>query len=77
MFDISLMDRPPPEAAGEPACRSCTILLDPARPGRWAIHLPHSLGMVCESCYGTMKRFMSQGYTLPAALAACTWGTDL
>ena len=75
MFDLSILDRCPPEAAGEPACRSCTILLDPARPGRHAVELPGGLGEVCQSCYETMKRHMANGYTLPMALAAATWGS--
>jgi hypothetical protein len=75
VFDVSLLDLSPPEAAGEPACRSCTILLDPARPGRWSVELPGNLGLVCHSCYETMGRHMSNGLTLPAALAAATWGS--
>ena len=74
MFDISMLDRCPPEAAGEPACRACTILLEPARPGRPLIELPGDLGNVCGSCYATMRRFMANGLTLPAALAVATWG---
>ena len=76
MFDLSLLDRCPPEAAGEPACRACTILLEPARPGRPPIQLPHNLGLVCRSCHETMGRLMAQGMTLVAALAAATWGSD-
>jgi hypothetical protein len=75
MFDLSLLERCPPEPAAEPACRSCTILLDPLRPGREAIVLSGDLGQVCGSCYEVMRRHMSQGLTLPAALAAATWGT--
>ena len=75
MFDVSILDRCPPEPAGEPACRACTILLDPARPDRQPIELVGGLGEVCHACYETMRRHMSSGLTLPAALAAATWGT--
>lgn len=75
MFDYSLLDRCPPEPAAEPACRACTILLTPLRPGRDAIELPGNLGAVCASCYATMRRHMGSGLTLVAALAAATWGT--
>jgi hypothetical protein len=37
--------------------------------------LPGGLGLVCHSCYETMGRHMANGLTLPAALAAATWGT--
>ena len=77
MFDVSILDRCPPEPAAEPACRACTILLEPLRPGRSPVELPGGLGQVCSSCYGTMQRHMTSGLTLPAALAAATWGTDL
>jgi hypothetical protein len=76
MFDVSILDRCPPEPAAEPACRSCTILLEPLRPGHARVELPGGLGLVCESCYATMKRHMTAGLTLPAALAAATWGLD-
>jgi hypothetical protein len=76
MFDVSLLDRLPPEPAAEPACRACTILLEPARPGRRAIELPGELGLVCEACYETMRRQMVNGLSLPAALALATWGED-
>lgn len=74
VFDVSVLDLPPPEAAGEPACRACTILLDPARPGRQAIELPGELGKLCDACYDTMSRHMANGLSMPAALAAATWG---
>ena len=77
MFDVSILERCPPEPAAEPACRACTILLEPLRPGRSPIELPGSLGQVCAACYATMRRYMSSGLTLAAALAAATWGTDL
>ena len=76
MFDVSLLDRCPPEPAAEPACRACTILLDPLRPGRQGIELPGSLGNVCGSCHEVMRRHMTSGLTLIAALAAATWGTE-
>jgi hypothetical protein len=76
MLDVSILDRCPPEPAAEPACRACTILLEPLRPGRAAVELPASLGQVCESCYSTMRRHMTSGLTVAAALAAATWGTD-
>ena len=76
MFDVSILERCPPEPAAEPACRACTILLDPLRPGRYSVELPGSLGAVCQSCHTTMRRHMSSGLTLAAALAAATWGTD-
>lgn len=75
MFDISLLDRCPPEPAAEPACRACTILLDPLRPERQAIVLPGGLGKVCGSCHDAMRRHMATGLTLAAALAIATWGT--
>ena len=75
MFDLSVLDRCPPEPAAEPACRACTILLDPLRPGREAIDLPGDLGLVCGSCYDVMQRHMMSGMTLPVALAVATWGT--
>jgi hypothetical protein len=76
MLDVSILDRCPPEPAAEPACRACTILLEPLRPGRTAVDLPASLGQVCESCHATMRRHMTSGLTIAAALAAATWGTD-
>jgi hypothetical protein len=75
VFDVSVLDLPPPEAAGEPACRSCTILLEPARPGREAIELPGGLGKLCDVCYQAMSRHMANGLSMPAALAVTTWGT--
>jgi hypothetical protein len=75
MFDLSVLDRCPPEPAAEPACRACTILLDPLRPGREAIELPNDLGLICGSCYEVMRRHMCNGMTLSVALAAATWGT--
>jgi hypothetical protein len=74
LFDVSLLDRCPPEPAAEPACRSCTILLDPIRPGREPVSLPGGLGDVCEACYETIERHLENGLTLPAALACATWG---
>ena len=77
MFDVSILERCPPEPAAEPACRACTILLEPLRPGRSPVDLPGGLGQVCSACYATMQRHMTSGLTLAAALAAATWGTDL
>ena len=77
MFDVSILDRCPPEPAAEPACRACTILLEPLRPGRSPVELPGGLGQVCSACHATMQRYMTSGLTLAAALAAATWGTDL
>ena len=74
--DSVLLERCPPEPAGEPACRACTILLEPTRPGRPPVVLAGNLGLVCRSCYETMSRHMTRGLTLAAALAAATWGTD-
>lgn len=76
MFDVSLLDRCPPEPAAEPACRACTILLDPLRPGRRPIRLPGGLGEVCQACYDVIQRHMASGFTLAAAVAAATWGLD-
>jgi hypothetical protein len=75
MFDITVLDRCPPEPAAEPACRACTILLDPLRPGRRAIDLPDDLGQVCSACYDSIRRHQANGLTIGAALAAATWGT--
>lgn len=74
MFDYSLLDRCPPEPAAEPACRACTILLDPARPEREPVELPGNLGQVCPCCFESMSRHMTAGLSLAAALAIATWG---
>jgi hypothetical protein len=76
MFDVSMLDRCPPEPAAEPACRSCTILLFEDRPERRPVDLGGTLGLVCPACYRVVRRHVTSGLTLPAALAVTTWGTD-